>query len=246
MAGLILAGTTWAQPVPDSPADDHELQIGLAGVTSTSVYLGGNNQSRVFPAIDYTYKQFYFQAGDLGLNLVNKDNWKIDFGLGVNLAGDVDRGDSRLLSALPELSFPVNAFVSAEYKTKIGLFKIKYHHEINNKHNGHSTGLSYSAPIRRGSWLVVPQLTYENHSEEVVNYFVGIAPEDMTTNLPSYEAGSVNNWQLSLLGLRPINNKWSLIGNIQNVFYGDEITNSPMIDDDQRLSVFIGFLYKVF
>lgn len=246
MTGLLMTGATLAQPVPDSPADEHELQIGLAGVTSTSVYLGGSSQSRVFPAIDYQYKRFYFQAGDLGFNLVDNNDWEVDLGLGVNLAGDVDRGDSRLLASLPELSFPVNAFVSAQYKTGIGLFKIKYHHEINNKHDGHSTSLSYSAPIRQGAWLIMPQLSFEMHSQEVVNYFYGIGPGDVTTTLPAYQADSVNNWQLSVLGLRPINDRWSFIGNVQNEFYGDEISNSPMVDDDQRLSVFIGFLYKVF
>ena len=80
----------------------------------------------------------------------------------------------------------------------------------------------------------------------MVNYFYGIAPADVTTTLPSYQTGSVNNWQLSVLGLRPINDRWSFVGNIQNEFYGDEITNSPMVDEDQRLSVFLGFLYQVF
>jgi len=246
LAGIALAGTSLAQPVPDSPADEHELQIGLAGVNSQSIYLGGSSQSRVFPAIDYQYKRFYFQAGDLGVNLIDEKNWEVDFGLGVNLAGDTDRGDSPLLENLPKLSFPVNAFLSTQYKSSIGLFKLTYDHEINNKHNGHSASISYSAPIRQGQWLIMPQLSYEQHSEEVVNYFYGVSQADASTALPAYQTGSVNNWQLGILGLRAINDKWSFIGNIQNEFYGDEISNSPLVDDDQRLSVFVGLLYKVF
>lgn len=243
---LTAAACSWAQPVPDSAPNDHQLQIGLAAVNSQSIYLGGNSQTRVFPAIDYQYKRFYFQAGDIGFNLVDDKNWEVDFGLGVDLVGDVDRGDSPQLEFLPELSFPVSTFLSAQYKTKIGLFKLKYNHEINNKHDGNSASFSYSAPIRQGQWLIMPQLAYEHHSKEVVNYFYGVNPSDATVEIPAYQAGSVKNFQLSVFGLRPINQKWSFVANLQNEFYGNEISNSPIVDDDQRFSVFVGFLCKVF
>jgi len=240
------AACTLAQPVPDSPANEHELQIGLAGVSSQSIYLNGKTQTRVFPAIDYQYKRFYFQAGDIGFNMVDNKNWEVNFGVGVNLVGDTERGDSRLLNDLPDLSLPVSAFISAQYITKIGLFKVKHGAEINNKHNGSYSNISYSAPIFKGNWLIMPQITYEHQSQEVVNYFVGVNAADASATIPAYQTGSVNNFQLSVLGLRQINDKWSFIGNIQNEYFGDEISDSPIIDGDQRLSVFAGFLYKFF
>lgn len=243
---LIFSFNTIAQPVPDSPPDEHELQIGLAGVASDSVYVGGKTQSRVFPAIDYQYKRFYFQAGDIGFNLIDNKSWEVNAGVGFNLAGDIDRGESRLLENLPELSFPISAFVSAQYKTKIGLFTVKHDFEVNNKHDGNSSSLSYSAPIFKNNWLFMPRLSYEHHSEEVVNYFYGINAADATAEFAAYETGSVNNFQVSVLALRQINEKWSFVGNLQQEFYGDEISNSPIVDDDKRLSVFAGFLYKIF
>jgi outer membrane scaffolding protein for murein synthesis (MipA/OmpV family) len=240
-----LSSISIAQTV-DTTDKDHQLQIGIAAVSSQSIYVGGKNQLRVFPAIDYKYQRFYFQAGDLGLNLFESDNWEINSGIGINLAGDQDRGDSRLLADLPNLSIPLSAFVSIQYKTSIGLFKVKHDYEINNKHNGNSSSFSYSAPIRQGSWLLIPQLSFEHHSSEVVNYFYGINAADATAQLPAYQTGAVNNWQLSFMGLRQINNKWSFVGSIQNEFLGDEISNSPIVDQDNRLAVFAGFLYKFF
>lgn len=237
---------SWAQPVPDSPPKEHELQLGVAAVSSDSIYIGGSSQSQVFPAIDYQYKRFYIQAGDFGVNLIDEKNWEIDFGLGVNLVGDTDRGESRLLNNLPSLSYPVNAFLSAQYKTSIGLFKIKYNHEINNKHNGNNSSISYAAPIFRGKWLFMPQIAYEYHSAEVVNYFFGITPEYATNEFQAYQSGSATAYQLSVLALYEMNEKWSFVGNIQTEKYSDEITNSPIVSDDQRTSVFAGLLYKFF
>lgn len=236
----------FAQPVPDSPPDEHELQIGLAAVTSDSIYLNGDRQTRAFPAVDYQYKRFYFQAGDLGFNLIDENNWEVDFGLGVNLAGDVDRGDSLDLQHLPDLHYPLSAFVSAQYISPIGLFKVQHDNEINNKHNGHSSSFSYAAAIRPAGWLIMPKLTYTIHSNEVVNYFYGVPDEYASAEIPAYRAQSGDSYQLSILGLRQINPKWSFLANIQNEFYGDEIGDSPIVEDDQRLSLFVGFLYKVF
>ncbi|MEZ5472867.1 MAG: MipA/OmpV family protein [Marinicella sp.] len=244
---LILTVTfTWAQPVPDSSLNKYELQIGLAAVSSQSIYLGGSSQTRFFPAIDYHYKRFYFQAGDLGFNLMDNNNWKVDMGFGVNLVGDIDRGDSRELSHLPDLSYPLSAFVSAQYKSPIGLFKLKHNHEINNKHDGNSSSLSYAAAIRKAGWLIMPKLTYTLHSDEVLNYFYGVDTEYATNEIPAYWSDSGDSYQLSILGLKQINSKWSILANLQNEFYGNEISNSPIVKDDQRLSIFVGFLYKVF
>lgn len=243
---IFLSGICFAQPVPDSPAKEHELQIGLAAVSSESIYMGGENQVNLFPAIDYQYKRFYFQAGNIGFNLIDEKKWEVDFGLGVNLVGDADRGDSELLQDLPELSLPLNAFLSAQYTSPIGLFKLKHNHEVNNKHNGNSSSISYSAPIFKGKWLIMPQISYDYYSEEVVNYFFGVNPSDATAAIPAYQTGSTNSYSLGVLGVYEMNKKWSLVGNIQNEFVGDEISDSPIVEDDQRLSVFAGVLYKFF
>ncbi|MGJ8662912.1 MAG: MipA/OmpV family protein, partial [Marinicella sp.] len=190
---ILATGMLKAQPVPDSPPNEHELQIGLATVVSDSIYTGGKTQYKVFPAVDYQYKRFYFQAGDMGFNMIDTDDWEVNFGLGVDLVGDLERGDSRIFSDLPDLSYPVNTFLSARYKSPIGLFKVKHNYEVNNKHNGQSSSLSYAAPIFKGKWLIMPQLSYNHYSSEVVNYFFGVDPLDASDSLPSYQSGAVNS-----------------------------------------------------
>ncbi len=80
----------------------------------------------------------------------------------------------------------------------------------------------------------------------MVNYFFGVNPTDASAEIPAYQTGSTTAVSLSVLGLYQINDKWSFVGNLQNEFVGDEISNSPIVEDDQRLSVFAGFLYKIF
>jgi hypothetical protein len=44
---LFLSGYLWAQ---DDVPDNHRLRIGVAAVSSDSIYLGGERQNVVFPA----------------------------------------------------------------------------------------------------------------------------------------------------------------------------------------------------
>lgn len=246
IASCILSTTAFTQPPVDTASDEHTLQIGLAAVSSESIYVGGQSQSRAFPAIDYQYKKFYFQAGDLGVKLIDTNDWEMNLGLGVNLAGDTDRGESPLFNQLPELSVPLNAFISTQYKTPLGSIKLTYELEVNNKHDGHSASIDYSTPLRLGQWMIIPKVGIEHHSRDVVNYFYGVAQTGSSPALPAYQSGSVQNWHIGITGLRTLNKKWSFLGSVRNEFYGDAITDSPLVDDDQRLSIFAGVLYQFF
>ena len=225
---------------------DHSLSIGLAGVTVESIYVGGDRQNQAFPAVDYAYKNFYFQAGDIGFHFFENENWELDIGIGANLAGDVDRGDSELLEDLPELSLPVNAFLSAQYKSSIGLFEVSYEEEINNKHNGNSASFSYAVPFPVGKWLLLPRLEANYFSEEAVNYFYGVEPEFALAGRPAYSADSEIVMGASVFALRRINDKFSVFANLNYQDFGDEISNSPIVEEDSAVSLFAGFLYKIF
>ncbi|WP_395374760.1 MipA/OmpV family protein [Marinicella sp. W31] len=245
-AGVLMSANVFAQVERPNQDSDHSLSIGLAGVTVESIYVDGDRQNRAFPAVNYAYKQFYFQAGDLGFHLFENENWELDIGIGANLAGDVDRGDSELLEDLPDLSIPVSAFVSAQYTSSIGLFEVAYQEEINNKHNGNSAAFSYTVPFPVGKWLLLPRLEANYFSEEAVNYFYGVEPDFALAGRPAYTADSEIVLGASVFALRRINDKFSIFANVNYQDFGDEITNSPIVEDDSAVSVFAGFLYKIF
>ena len=245
-AGLLLSANALAQDQRSDDDSDHSLSLGLAAVTVESIYVDGDRQNQVFPAVNYQYKQFYFQAGDIGFHFYEDENWQLDFGIGANLAGDVDRGDSERLDDLPDLSFPVNAFLSAQYRSSIGLFEVAYEQEINNKHDGNSASFSYTVPMPVGQWLFLPSLQIDYFSEEAVNYFYGVDPEFALVDRPAYTADAETVYGFGVFALREINDKVSFFANLNYQNFGDEITDSPIVVEDESISVFAGFLYEIF
>lgn len=229
----------------DSSAD-HQLRLGLAGIGVTSIYLRGDTKFKLLPAIDYKYKQFYFQGGDLGIHFFKNENWELDVGLRAYFAGDIDRGDSPLLMDMPDLSLPVSAFVSGQYKTPIGLFKLAYDSEINNKSNGETITFSYTLAFPVGKWFVVPTVSAIHISDEVTNYFYGVAEDYAMPSRPYYLPGSSMAYRVGILGLYEINDKFSIVGNVSHNLFGSEIADSPIVEKDNSNSFFIGFLHKIF
>lgn len=240
LALTLSCGNTWADET------SHELSLGLAVASGQSIYTGGKDRTQPFPVIDYQYKKFYFQGGELGFHLAETEHWEFNFGLGADFIGDKDRGDSRLLKDMSSLGIPVNANIETKFKSPIGHFSASYSTELTNKHDGNSFKLGYSAYLPVGSWVLVPRLSWQKHSEEVVNYFYGVDTASATDSRPLYQTGSSTSQSLGVLVLRPINDKLSFLGNIGITQYGDEITRSPIVDEDQALGIFAGMIYKIF
>ena len=62
----------------DNKEDKHRLRVGLAAVSSDSIYQQGDRQNKVFPAFDYEYENFYFQAGDAGYKILDGNVWQLN------------------------------------------------------------------------------------------------------------------------------------------------------------------------
>ncbi len=240
---FFISGSLFAQ---DDKSDSHHFRMGVAVVSSDSIYRQGKRQNIIFPAFDYEYEDFYIQAGDAGYKLLNEKTWKLDVGLSVDFSGDVKRGDSPVFNKLPDLHYPIYAFTTFGALTDYGLFEIRYDHEINNKHDGHIVSANYTAYFKLKDWKFYPKLSQRRYSAGFVDYFYGVDAGFATVDLPAYRGQQSNVTELSVTILKNITPEWYWVSSIRNQWFNDEISNSPLVDDDQRLSLFSGILYEFF
>ena len=241
---LLLVGYSSSPFAETEPT--HELSLGLAVARSQSIYTGGKDRTQAFPAIDYKFKDFYFQGGELGFQLIDSKHWDLKVGIGADFIGDKDRGDSPELNDMSSLGFPVSAGIEATYKCPIGYFSARQSQEMTNKHGGNSFKLGYSAYIPVQSWVFIPSLSWQKYSDDVVNYYFGVDADSVTEDRPLYQTGSSATQSLGVMVLKPITEKVRFLGNIGVTQYGNEVTNSPIVSEDQSVSVFMGFTYKIF
>lgn len=65
-------------------------------------------------------------------------------------------------------------------------------------------------------------------------------------NRSAYSADAETVYGFGVFALRPINDKVSIFANLNYQNFGDEITDSPIVDEDEAISFFAGFLYEFF
>jgi len=224
----------------------HSLSIGAAIVTTQSIYTGGENETRLFPAFNYKFKQFYIQGSVMGLHVFNDNKFEFDLGLGADITNNIDRQNSDQLVDMPNLSMPFNAFLSAKYKSSIGHFKIAYEEEINNKHNGNKIVYSYTAAFHAGKWLFIPQLKASQYDAKAMNYFYGVTQDFSLANRPLYTLDKEFVYQIGTSIIYPFNKKTTLITRVNLDIFGNEIKNSPIVEDDKSVSLVVALTYKFF
>jgi len=229
-----------------SDDDDNEFRygIGLAAFTGQSPYIGGKTQTEAIPYLEAQWGPVYFRTGDLGVYLYEGENWELSAGVVRDVFGDTDRGDSRELKDMEDLDDVYNASIAAAYESKWGEFELQVAADISSNHEGEYVEFSYGYPIRAGKWSIGPTIGALWFSEEISQYYVGVTPEDSRPGRPVYTADSGVLYKVGLEARYSLNEQHNFLIMIENEFYPDEITDSPIIDDSSAASIIGGYVYR--
>ncbi|GAA5444502.1 hypothetical protein Misp06_02689 [Microbulbifer sp. NBRC 101763] len=231
LCSAILSQSVWAkEEVEQSPRQaEAGYSLGIGAFSSESIYVGGENQNRIFPLLSAHYKRFYFQGFELGANLYRNHGINVKFGVGGDFVGDKDRGDSDELADMEELDISILARLSMEYRVSVGLWKVGLSQDISGIHDGYSLSAGYSLPYKHGNWIIKPELNASWQSEKTLDYYYGVNIDEATLNRAAYkaDAGIVSKLGLQVgYGFTP---RLMLLGRVQHAWYGDEISNSPIV-----------------
>lgn len=229
----------------DSDSDNEfNYAIGALAFTYSSPYIGGEQQTQLFPYLEFNYGPIFFEGGSLGSHLYGGDNWGIAAAVSLDFMGDTERGDSRQLSDMEELDHVINGSLIVFYETDWGEFDLSLTTDISNNHDGQTAALSYSYPIKAGNWYFSPSVSAQWFSEEVANYYYGVGARDVKANRPLYNADSGINYSISLMADYAITEQHHLIFDISTTIYSDEIKNSPIVDESSSTSFGAGYIFR--
>ena len=80
-------------------------------------------------------------------------------------------------------------------------------------------------------------------SENLNNYYYGVRAKEATANRTVYKSGnSVNPYAGVVLDYQ-LAERWSIFSMFRNEWLGNEITDSPIVDQDSKISLILGLLY---
>ncbi|HYQ71935.1 MAG TPA: MipA/OmpV family protein, partial [Gammaproteobacteria bacterium] len=97
---------------------------------------------------------------------------------------------------------------------------------------------------RTGDLMLQPSAGFVWQSEDYNDYYYGVKNKEAVPGRPAYSADDDFNYRLGAVAIyQQKTSPWMLAGGLRYTFFGDEITDSPIVDEDEELMAFIGVAY---
>jgi len=239
-------------PYDDDDDDDDELQLilGLGLESETNIYKDIGDESGVFPILDVRYKNLWIRRGTIGITAFENDIFSVSPIVNLGLGGggysadDADSG-STLYDGLEERESATEAGVQLDFELSEIDWGVSYVTDVSSTHKGSIFGasVSYDYELMNDSFMLTPSLDLEWVSQEYNQYYYGITAKQANAERDIYSADSGVNIGLSLLGIYKLNN-YLFFSRLAVDKYDSSITDSPLVDDDQGVSLAVGIGYE--
>jgi len=217
--------------------------------------------------VDISYKGFFLQTNqrrsnallggtEFGYQLFVERNWQVDLIAKAYMQGyDSDSliehggGDEDLLAGLTEREATGGIALRYSHYFNDALFSIDFAYgsagdDVNGEHVGGiiiDSFYSYLVPYRNWDIYLGGGLTY--FSQDIVDYYIGVSPEESNDNRAEYTANSGFRGQLEVYAQYPLSANWSFNAGITHSIFSNAVKESPLVDKSQVTQVMLGALY---
>ena len=222
-------------------------QVGLA-IANLPEYIGGKNtETSVLPLINLSYNdRFYFKLNRLGAWVYKSKNGFRVGGVITRHAG-YDAGDlpDHLKDNLgSERDDSTMAGINAEYKNGMFSAEIGYLTDISDTSEGAKSYIKAGYTVLTNpAYTLTLVAKAEMLDDDIAEYYYTAFDDGASLNR-LYTAEGTTNLTLGAVGTYKINNKWTAIGAVTATSLGDEIADSPLVEDDSYNMFLLGASYS--
>lgn len=248
-ASLIISTFAFAQPQQDRSTEllgvkfDY-FSAGVGVVLSDKPYKGMDNELYVIPLIDLRIEKFYMQGPKLGYELWQDEGFTFEAIAQYRFDG-YDDSDASAVSGMDDRDHTIDYGLGLKYDMKEwGQIGIEWLADLMDNHNGQEIEVRYSYDWRQDQLTLTPFVGFSWLSDNIIDYYYGVRPGEVRAGRAAYEGRDTINWFTGLTVRYTIDQRWSLFSMFNWEFYGDEISDSPIVDDDSGMSGLFGVMYN--
>ena len=209
-----------------------------------SLYVGGEDETEIRPLISAEWGRYFLRGPSVGMHLYRDRHWGFSASVGMANVEDTDRGDSAQLADMGDLDDVFAGRLGIEYENDWGTVEAGFGADISGSHDGYTAELAYSHPFEAGGWRIEPGIGVEWLSEEVTDYYYGVSAAHARAGRAAYQADSAVNYSLELSTTYPFRKNHAFQVRAAYKRFGDEITDSPIVDRDDVTEFGVGYIYR--
>ena len=241
----LIAEDETAQPEPSSTPSPVQWSLGLGAFSSPRPYVGAENSQIVAPLIEVTWKKIYVQGIQAGYRFFDTEKFRLDARAGIVFNG-LDPDDSPDLEGMNKRRPTIEGGFVFDWKPGKYRLSTAAYTDLLGRYYGQqvSTDFSRTWTFNRFRWGLTPSVGVVWQSNNFVDYYYGVTPEEARPGRPPFEGHAAINFRSSLFGFFFVNMRIRLVALVQIQRLDNEISNSPIVDQERGIFGLVGLTYR--
>lgn len=248
-AVLLTAQTFAAQPQRQAPpTPDSVFRLGPGAIYIQDPYKGVDADVYPIPMFIYRGERLTVFGPRATWSLFGeKDRWGVEALVRLRLEGYED-DDSRALTGMDDRDGTLELGLQYIHDFDFAVFSADFSHDVLGEHDGYefrvllSKGFNNALDVE--GLRLTPRVGFNWRSGDLNDYYYGVRPGEALPGRPAYTADSSAGPLTALQVDYPLNDKWNLFGLVSIEWLANDITDSPIVDQDYITSALIGALYE--
>ena len=220
------------------------LGVGVGAISRSSPYRdydGGVTQ--VIPAITYNGARLQVLGPNVSYGLVGSGKVRLA-AAGTYRLGVYEEDDSDYLEGMGDRDSTFMAGLALQAELPMGFdIALGYQHDVLDRIGGGEARVAIDKSFQLGTFRFSPELGVNWLAQDLADYDFGVPKKKATPDRPAYRLDSVVTFDVGVGMLYEITTDWLVVMNVAVEFFDDEITDSPIVDDDYVLKGFFAVNY---
>ncbi len=233
-----------AESEGDTSAESEEAKVFVGGgaVISSKPYDGVDSKVYPIPMFGYEGERLYLRGISGGYRLFKHGGWSIGPMVRPRFEG-YEADDSDALRGMDDRDLTLDGGVNLEARTKWGLFGAMFLTDVLGEHDGQEFEASYTVLFPYAGFTFIPSVALRWRSDDLVDYYYGVKRNEARAGRPAYTPSDTLDPVIRLAVRRELTDHWGLLLGFQYEWLSEEISDSPIVDDDTAFSVLVGATY---
>lgn len=218
------------------------LGIGALGRSSPyRDYDGGVTQ--VIPAITYNGDRLQVLGPNVSYGIAGTGSLRLALA-GTYRLGVYDEDDSDYLEGMGDRDSTFMAGLALQAELPMGFdIALSYQHDVLDRIGGGEARVALDKSFQAGPLRLSPELGINWTSQDLADYDFGVPQDKATPDRPAYRVGSTFTTDVGMGVLYEITTDWLIVMNVAVEFLDDEISDSPIVDEDYVVKGFFAINY---
>ena len=228
---------------PVKPDERPGFGLGMGVAIKDDPYVDIDTEIQPFPIFRYVGRRFSALGPNLRYRLLGERPLSVSALMGPTFDG-YDPDDSDFLEGMDKRKLTIEGGLQLDYRSRPLSVSVGARHDLLSRHEGYQLEAEVSTFRRFGPVAVIPSLAYTYWDENRSDYYFGVRAAEARPDRPEYELNGTSNWSAGLFASADVTRSIFLLLGAKYFIYDDDITDSPIVDDDSTWRIFAGAGYQ--